>query len=388
MNKHYGPVNSAKYCSGVAANCYASERKVSPGPKTAINNCRRFEQMQAGDNQFDTYGELSKIFLPVNDDQEEQFNFEIYYYIPQHLRGKSNIKSLVCLHGGGKSTQTRIRSLTVIRESYFSDLKKIADAQDFALIFPSGSGKNWGRHLRKYLKTLNSKLRRELPVDPDRIGLGGHSMGAMGITRNAHVLGDEYAFILAIAGGMDPKLVQSKYLRRYFNLNYVHMVGKEDHFKEFVPHTQNQEQAVRLLEEELGQKSGYSAVYYEGGHNMPFPLTTQYIDFLFGSTVRDLAPKKLIGNLRGVNGQERLTSRYFWLEAVEYSKENTAIDLIAEVNENIVNIEIKEGVSILRVHLDCLPINLSNRFEVKINGRLVFKGSAYEIPDMYLDFEL
>src|SRR5690606_33615734 len=140
------------------------------------------------------YGNISsEQWAPANYPQD--FKYDVLYYQPQSLKGKKNSKVLVFLHGGGASTVTRAGALSV-SSSYISNLKSIADNLGFTLIVPSSSSLNWGGHTRVMLEALARELKQDKRFDAKRIGLSGHSMGGMGITRNFFWLADDFAFFL------------------------------------------------------------------------------------------------------------------------------------------------------------------------------------------------
>ena len=168
------------------------------------------------------YGKVTQIeFQPENSPLE--FKYDLLYYVPNKLKGKKNLKTLIFLHGGGNSTRTRSGSLNVTN-LYMNDLKTIADELGIIVVTPSGSGLNWSAHLLNMLRQLNLEIRKNPEVDPNGIALSGHSMGGMGITRSAQWLADEYAFFMPTAAGMDPKYAVTKYLKTYFNFKYLSLI--------------------------------------------------------------------------------------------------------------------------------------------------------------------
>jgi Poly(3-hydroxybutyrate) depolymerase len=81
------------------------------------------------------------------------FKYDVFYYIPKKLKQTKDANSLIFLHGGGQSTMTRAGSARVAK-SYIDDLKSIADQLGFIIVAPSGSGLNWGGHMRGMLPEL------------------------------------------------------------------------------------------------------------------------------------------------------------------------------------------------------------------------------------------
>lgn len=280
---------------------------------------------------FTKIGEVAKAsFRPQSSPID--FEYDVLYYVPEKLRGQTNLNALVFLHGGGQSTSTRSSSWRIV-EMYSDDMIKIADELGIVLVMPSGSGINWGSHLLNYLRDLNATIRAELPVNPDKIGLSGHSMGAMGITRSSQWLTDEYAFFMPVAGGMDPKYAIEKYLATNFNTNYHHLQGLNDHFQVFVERCRNQEAEMAKLEKKYNRDSGLVMEYYNGSHNYPMPLFQTRLDEAFASAKRDLFQKELYGVFyyqdevvtdQWSNGNPYYKAprdSYFWVKVDKFSNE-------------------------------------------------------------------
>jgi hypothetical protein len=361
---------------------------------------------------FNKYGKLTKIkYKPVS--SPSSFEYDVIYYIPEKLKGKKDLKTLVFLHGGGASTSTRAGSLSVI-DMYAGDLVSIAEQLGVVLVLPSGSGINWGGHLLNYMRDLNQTLRNDLYLDPNGIALSGHSMGGMGITRSGYWLTDDYAFFLPIAAGMVEKNQTEKNLLTFFNMKYHHMQGLSDHFGVFISRCRNQVKNIKALEQKYNKKTGFVMDFYNGSHNYPKKHLQNTLSKLFKESSRDLYQKELYGNLyhrkevltdRWSNGNEYYLAprdRYFWLKATNFSLEKTVIAISAKVEENTINIKVEEGVKTLRVYLSNKMMDLSKEVSININGSNRFrnipsldqdmsaevKRDAGYIFDGYIDIEL
>jgi pimeloyl-ACP methyl ester carboxylesterase len=335
---------------------------------------------------FNKYGKLTKIkYQPAT--SPLNFQYDLVYYIPQKLKGKKDLKTLVFLHGGGASTSDRSGSLDVI-DMYAADLKSMADTLGFVLVMPSGSGLNWGAHMFSYLRDLNQSLRNDLYLDPNGIGLTGHSMGGMGITRAGHWLTDDYAFFMPVAAGMDEKHQIEKNLLPYFNMKYYHLQGLQDHFSVFISRCKKQEKALTALEKKLGKKSGFVMDFYNGSHNYPKTKYKNILGSLFKDNSRDLYQTELSGMFyyrkeiytdRWSNGNDYYQGprdRYFWLKATEFSAERTVVEVKAKIESNTIKINVGPGVKSLRVYLSSKNLDLSKEVEVIANGAVKFKGIA------------
>lgn len=336
-------------------------------------------------NFFIKSGKLSSFkYKPMN--SPLSFEYDVFYYIPRALRNAKDLKVLTFLHGGGQSTLSRRGSNQTIRD-YASDLIQMAIDQRFVLVLPSGSGLNWGSHTLNYLRQLNITIKKELPVNVKKMGLSGHSMGAMAISRSAHWLTDQYSFFLSIAAGTPDSYTKDEYLSTYFNTHYVHQQGTRDHLRDFLPLSLEVRRKVEILEKKYNKKSGYFLNVYNGSHNYKINLFKRALNRLF------LKDKNMFQKeLKGVfyNRDEVLEDKwsnniefyqsprdsYFWLKVKEFNSEKVVIPVTANIANNNINIKIKNGVKTLRVFLSSQMLNLNNNLKIRVNGKVKYEGLA------------
>ena len=195
---------------------------------------------------FDTLGAIDSFsWAPAR--YENDFRYDVFYYIPASLQNKSQVGALIFNHGGGSSTMTREGSIRAVG-LYINDLKRMADELGIVVVLPSANGLNWGGHTRGLLRDLGRMMRKELDIDVNRLGVSGHSMGGMGITRNYLWGADEFAFYLPMAAGMDVNHQTEQHLNKVFNIPYVHLQGLGDHFDIFITRCEEQKKRTRDLE--------------------------------------------------------------------------------------------------------------------------------------------
>lgn len=316
------------------------------------------------------------------------FKYDVFYYIPKELKQTINANSLIFLHGGGQSTMTREGSSRVAK-MYIEDLKSIADELGFIIVAPSGSGLNWGGHMRGMLRNLAKLMRLKLGVNSQKMGLAGHSMGGMGITRTAHWLVDTFSFFMPMAAGMDPKHAQEKYLATYFDTTYYHLQGLNDHFKIFIERCKNQTAEVEKLEALYGHKSGFKVEYYNGSHNYQKPLVTKRLREMFATKTRNLYQKKLHGifywtdrvlEYNNIKFNYKSNPSYFWVNVKKFEK---IIDTVAystsfkaniENNEIRINFTDKPRIEELRIFLNNKMIAFGKAVRIYVNDVLKFDG--------------
>jgi acetyl esterase/lipase len=260
------------------------------------------------------------------------FSYDIFYYIPKTLEKSSKVNALIFNHGGGDSTLDRDGSIKAVG-LYIKDLMKLADELNCVVVLPSANGLNWGGHTVGLMTALSKLMREELDIDPQHLGLSGHSMGGMGITRAYWQLADQFAFFLPQADGMDLSYatddVTEWQLNKVFNVAYTQLQGTHDAFDIFVTRNQDQLRRTQALEATYKIPSKLQMIFYNTTHNYKYGTFKYYLDDAFQTNTRELYQPELFGTF-GVGADWRtensitfpyhVPSRYFWVEAVQDTK--------------------------------------------------------------------
>lgn len=376
-------------------NSVSNDQSGSLVKSTSINEREELNQVV-----FTKYGKIHKSefanYAIVKNKRQKLADYDVYYYVPKSLEGKKNIKSLFFLHGGGQSTMTRSGSRQVTK-MYIEDLKSVADKLQVALICPSGSAQNWGGHLVDMLRDLKHIAIKDLNLDRNSIALSGHSMGGMGITRSAHYLASEFSFFMPVAAGYDfkPENERVNPARRrgndlkmdtYFNHRYVHLQGKNDHFRDFIKRVKEQERRIKVKEVEFGKKSKFEPIIYNGDHNYPKTQYTKLLAREFENSKRDPYQKELYGleyNIdeliknqwtNGFSLYYGMMNSYFWIEGLEHKKYKQLNKVRGKIKENSVALELDSNISKVRVYLDQKMLDLSQEITISVNGENKFSG--------------
>ncbi len=347
---------------------------------------------------FDTVGSV-KSFSWAPSRYQNDFRYDIFYYIPESLKDEKNVPALIFNHGGGSSTMNREGSMRAVN-LYINDLKRLADELKIIVVLPSANGLNWGGHTRGLVRDLARLIRKDLDVDANRIGLSGHSMGGMGITRSYLWVADELAFFLPMSAGMDVNHQSEEHLNKVFNVPYIHLQGLRDHFEIFITRCEEQLRRTKELETSYNQFSMFDMVFYEGSHNYDYELFKSKVNRLMGAFPRDLYQKELWGSLHTVqstNTENGIAydydseNRYFWIEARETDLTiSERIDFHAKIDQQNVLIDLKslpKQSKVLRVYLSSKMIDLSLPVEVYVNGlvkeRRMPRDSSQKITDSH-----
>lgn len=338
-----------------------------------------FAQVNKGSEFFRSIGSIAS-FQWAPERYENDFRYDIFYYIPESIKDSKDVPSLIFTHGGGGSTMTREGSIAAVN-LYIKDLKKIADELGIIVVLPSANGLNWGGHTRGLMRDLARLMRKELDVDPDRMGVSGHSMGGMGITRNYLWTADEFAFYLPMAAGMDVAHQSEQHLNKVFNVPYVHLQGLYDHFDIFVSRCEEQLKRTQDLEVLYGQPSKLQMIFYKGSHNYDYDLFRDTLRELIDHSPRVIYQKELWGTLHTVKGkytENNITfeldsePRYFWVEATDTDLSgNEKINFHAKVVGQEIAITMKELPKYskgLRVYLHPKLVDVRKNVVITING--------------------
>lgn len=127
----------------------------------------------------------------------------IYYYVPQGIDLSVPAPLIVFLHGGGAS------SPDTSPERYFGEGGGCALAafsrSPFVIAAPSApparDGSRWSHEgVARLIDATIAAARRRFNIDPNRVFLGGHSMGAFGAFHLGQVLADRFAGVWISAG--------------------------------------------------------------------------------------------------------------------------------------------------------------------------------------------
>ena len=128
----------------------------------------------------------------------------VYWYVPDGIDRSHPAAILVFLHGGST------HSPDTAPGNYFSDEKQwlmpdITNAP-FIVVAPSAppapDGSRWNRDgVSKVIDATIAAAQRKFKIDPDRIFLGGHSMGGYGAYHLGQILADRFAGVWISAGG-------------------------------------------------------------------------------------------------------------------------------------------------------------------------------------------
>jgi hypothetical protein len=279
------------------------------------------QPIQKEDSVFKKVGSIQK-FEWVPSGYQSGFVYDIYYYIPTSIQNSKNSPALVFMHGGGESTLTREGANKAVN-IYIKEVVAAAEKYKFIAVLPSSNGLNWGGHTERILTELAKLLRTNLNFDTNRLGLSGHSMGGMGISRTFTRLVNDYSFVNSISSMIAEDGQTEDRLTKMYNIKYSHQLGTKDKFTAFIPVTQTLEKNVKAMEQSHQKKSLFEMEWFDDGH-VYTPAQTKKLESLFQGQ-RNLFQNDVYGQIyfdqksyteHSIQFSVTGSNRYLWVENI------------------------------------------------------------------------
>ncbi len=381
------------YDSSVTDQELIEELRAHPDPKAFLSNLVR----ERPSSRFSKIGRIGSFdFVP----QAFGTRFALNYYVPKaaysarsairdNRNARGGLPVMVLLHGGGASTAS-YESAKRVSVMYLSDFLDFSEKTGTIILAPSSSI-GWNLHTSVLLSEMLAMARAELPMDPDRVVLFGHSMGAMGITRALPFLVGEFSAFFATAAGTQPEYARPHHLLTYFNTSYYHLNGENDDFTNFKPAMLAVERKVRGLEAKLRRRSGFDLEFHPGNHDYPLSQVNRVLTGLI-KLKRDLHRKRIFPFFYGVDYlgtgdsspsvQVRRTG-YLWVEGLgEPETIGSAKEAVLDVSysgPNQIDVQVNRdeiGFKGLRIYLSQERIDFARPIEIRVNGRVTFNDYA------------
>ncbi len=320
----------------------SGDAKPAPAVNPDVVTKPTLTPIQKQDGVFNEFGSVQK-FEWVPTGYSKDFVYDIYYYIPTSIQNSNNSPALVFMHGGGASTINREGSNKAVN-IYMKEVVAAAEKYKFIAILPSANGLNWSGHTQRILGELAQLLREHLNFDTNRLGLSGHSMGGMGITRTFTHLVNDYSFVNSISSAMNDATQTDARLSKMYNIKYSHQLGLKDHFTDFVIWTKKLEANVKDMEERHNKKSQFEMEWFDDGH-VYTSAQTKKLESLFKGQ-RKIFQNELFGEIyfdikayteNAINYTVLGSKRYLWMENMATTVSDH-FQFEATVKNNIVNV--------------------------------------------------
>lgn len=345
--------------------------------------------IQKNNKIFNKFGTLEK-FEWAPPKYQIGFVYDVYYYIPKSIVETQNSPALIFMHGGGNSTLTREGSNKTVL-GYSKTVIAAAEKYKFIAILPSANGLNWGGHTETLLNGLADLARNQLYFDTNRLGVSGHSMGGMGLTRTFNRLANHFSFVNALSAGMNDTTQVEERLIKMYNIKYSHQLGTQDHFTAFIDWTKQLEKNVKKMEDKYGDKSFFEIEWFQDKHVYTSEQTAK-LEELF-KWKREIYQKKLYGQiffddvrLTENNIQFHLEGdhRYLWIENISAAKrDNFNFQLLAENNKIEISFSKDQNGNTLfpqskkfKLYLSSKIFDLEKDILVYVEGDLVARYSS------------
>lgn len=126
----------------------------------------------------------------------------IYYYVPKGIDLKKPAPLLVFMHGGNSRSPDAAPERYLDEGGYMMPEFKEAPFIVAAPSAPPGpNGSRWNQEgVYKYIDAVVAAARKRYNIDPERIFLGGHSMGGFGAYHLGQVMADRFAGVWMSSG--------------------------------------------------------------------------------------------------------------------------------------------------------------------------------------------
>lgn len=290
-------------------------------PTKPVLESSELAPIQKQNTLFKKFGSVQKFdWVPTG--YQKDFVYDIYYYIPTSIQKTKDSPALVFMHGGGESTLTRDGSNKAVN-IYIKEVVAAAEKYKFIAVLPSSNGLNWGGHTQRAVTELATLLRAHLNFDTNRLGLSGHSMGGMGITRSFIRIINDYSFVNSISSAMNDTTQGEDRLTKMYNIKYSHQLGTKDSFDTFIKWTKTLEQNVKDMEWNRRKTSMFELEWFDDGH-VYGAAQTKKLESLF-KVQRNIFQNELYGQIyfdsksyvdNNITFTVIGTKRYLWVENV------------------------------------------------------------------------
>ena len=127
----------------------------------------------------------------------------IYYYVPGGIDRSKPAALLVFLHGGGSSTPDSApgRYLDAATDFLMPEIAESSFIVAAPSAPPASDGSRWSHDgVSQIIDATIKAAKKKFNIDPDRIFLGGHSMGCYGAYHLGQILADRFAGVWMSAG--------------------------------------------------------------------------------------------------------------------------------------------------------------------------------------------
>ena len=324
----------------------------------------------------------------------------IYYYVPDGIDRSKPAPLLVFLHGGGRNTPDTAPANYLNKEKSWL-MPDIADAP-FIVAAPSAplatDGSRWNRDgVSRFIDATIAAAKKKFKIDPDRIFLGGHSMGCYGAYHLGQILADRFAGVWMSAGAWwetdfrafsgTPVYIQHGRLDCSPSKEYWggHSSPRRHHWCGV---------SFARAADELMSRDGVEHVYDEhnGGHSLSFPEAKAAMRRFFAWSAdkrRNPYAKKaaLVTPCGTKHPDVEKVVRSRWLELVEAVEDEIPVDAIvlhgpavAQTDDDLK----RQTYSLVKRYWDGARIvaeNMGNNlFSVKVEN--VRRFSVYVSPKM------
>lgn len=228
----------------------------------------------------------------------------------------------------------------------------------------------WSYHDGNFVFSALSELKKEFPIDPNRVYLSGYSMGGFGTWNIGLRYPDRFAALVPMAGGIS----RAEYVQSEEDTKLRRLLLNAAHIPVYFLHGDNDSTVpVRLDRRTRDQlvKYGYEHKYVEvsgGSHLLDVRPGSKLLKGVLGW----LAPRKRTSHPRTVKFYSlgKSMNQAYWVRIDEFDGE-TAEVTASVPKKNVIKVDAK-GVAKLTLFIDSKLHKLGKKVRVDVNGKELF----------------
>lgn len=317
---------------------------------------------------------------------------EFFLHVPENIDLSAPV-SLVFVGHGGNSSMSAERAKRVARQYIDAYAPGLTRTMNACIVAPA-SERGWGPIGYSLMFSTISKVRRMLPVDPDRIYCTGQSMGGHLTYRAALLFGDAFGAVSPHSGGYD--FAEKGSIGHLINVPGRSIFGSEE------PYGINGDNKKN---EAWGAEHGleWSFVEMNGGHTI-YTQALPDLGTFFNEHPRDLYRDTVYlrrgGNMlfektwqikgwpeHDVRSEERPLrwDHAHWLELVPRKGHKDPQEVLARyAGDNRFEVH-SDGARELRIYLHPKMVDFDKPVIVEVNGKRRFAKKVEPDPELMLE---
>ena len=315
------------------------------------------------------------------------YSSSFYLHIPDDIDFEKSV-SLVVVGHGGNSSMSKQRAEATAR-SYINIYARGITKNLNGVIVAPVSERGWGQIGNSLIQSSISKVKRMMPIDPDRIYITGQSMGGHLAYRSALTLPDWWGAVSPHSGGYD--FVQKNSIKNLFNVPGYSVWGVREPYGINKDNRTNRDWAKKnSLNWQFVEKNGGHTIYVD-----ELPKIAEFFKKNPRNLYRDQVYIRAGGAMKFVKTWQVKTwpehrvdhetkplrwNMRHWLEVTPRPDHKKPLEIFAKkIGKNKFEV-VSDQVRNFSIYLHPKMVDFSQPIIVDCNGETIFKGMAKKDP--------